>query len=387
MWMLTLSVAAGRAPDPPCNQDLYKDGHHVVSAEGRTPSEASVRAEARLFEKFCGAQTLRLPAKCDEIREAIGPGDGRPYRQAGRSYCATALVHERTVGHEDIESRLEADLDRLVAAIVAAVPHGVIGVAAPVWRTGAPSGPIGPVFVSRLQDAAVRAGITAWSDASFDARPAGAVLSLSLVIDAADRLVVTPSLRLPSGAPVALPTVECSAAALGLTRADMARGISDERLGLANGIRLGAEGLTAWLGVRANGGAVCAGARVDARLAVSADADAHVFVVDREGRAYHLWPGPETEAAVGPTREATVSLEATSAPDGDYRLVTVAAQRAQGLPWARWRGFCTVEGGWTDALAPAGVAVHASTWSVLDGVGGCPAVAEAVPIGDPSACR
>lgn len=139
--------------------------------------------------------------------------------------------------------------------------------------------------------------------------------------------------------------------------------------------RRGANGLNAYMAPPTPTGIACEGDVVDLVANTDRNARVRLYSVASDGRAYLLWPPDPRWVGVptgaGPTADEVRQLRlpgTTMVPgaDGrDERLVLVAVPPGVSFGAAeRWRGYCEVQGGFSDALVPPGAAVSSTSFLV-----------------------
>ncbi len=161
-----------------------------------------------------------------------------------------------------------------------------------------------------------------------------------------------------------------------LTPGEANRGIPPGNLSGGGEPRRGTNGLKVYMAPPTPNGIACEGQVVDLVANTDRNARVRLYSVASDGRTYLLWP-PDPRwvgvpAGLGPTADEVprqLRLPGTTmVPTADgqaERLILVAVPAGGSLGAAeRWRGYCEVRGGFSEALVPAGAAVSSTSFLV-----------------------
>ncbi len=251
---------------------LAQDSWDRRSGLGEVEAAVKARATDELLRGVCAG---RDEAVCAQIRQRVGVESAVDLD--ARIVCAAAVVASEVVEDPAGLERYQQAVDAL-AARLDAHDSDAVWVAPARWASGCGAGDTGARLAADLRGSLAARGVEVREAA--DTR-------LVLVLTPGPRVGLEVRRVQADGATV-VGSTSLSRAWLGLHDLDTERCVGDERLGLADGEREGAGGLSISL-VLDGPSELCPGQRSKARVEPSRPAYVQVWSVGRSGHAWLAW--------------------------------------------------------------------------------------------------
>jgi len=317
-------------------------------------------AMERLIRKVC-ADHLST-ARCDGIQRSIRSWEEGYYDRRTRSACAAVAVRQDRLDEMDREA---TSLDREIARFAAEVGQQGVGLLrheAPVWESGCAAGEVGDYLKATFEGPLGDAGVQLDQGERIHATAARFHMKLA---PGPEGIRVTGYLQHPGEAgwtPVAGPKFALDL--FGVEAAEQGECAPDERLGLQDGQRHGADGLAVWVDLPEGRNLYCEGEEIAPRIRVSAPARVQLYSVQRSGVAHLVWP-MDGDGFVEDELRLDGGVLLADESLGDERLVAVAIPAGRSFgPTDPWRGYCKAADDFGEAFYPAGAAVGTATYTV-----------------------
>lgn len=352
--------AAACAPDTPENYQIHTGtGSHPDAGVAKQTAESQARFRA--IQQLCSGKSA---TRCAVIQRHLESWKTPYWNPLTNESCAHVGVHRKWLQDDagDLQ-QLQLNLAQLASRIVDSAGSKMVAIDPPIWtQSGCTPGEVGAALTVELKNALARQGKIQLAEPTHTS-----ALRLRVELTPTPgRVLLGATLRDPARQGFTPMPGFDFAEDLFVTGAMSQACAGDDKLGLKDGYREGANGLVARLELGTESSLFCEGTVVRPRVVVNKPSQVKVFSVAQDGRALLVWPPPGERGLV----EKSVNLgEFTlyrNKDAGDEKLITVAVPIASTFTHMDgWTGFCQLPTPFSDSVFPPGAAGAAATYHVM----------------------